>query len=94
MARELGAEVVLNYKEDPEWSKSIYKLTAKRGVDVVVDNIGQATWKDSLRAVARGGREMVISTQAQNVRSQRVWTRLGYRPILALTTVHAMLART
>jgi hypothetical protein len=37
---------------------------------------------------------MVISTQAQNVRSQRVWTHLGYRPILTLTTVHAMLAGT
>jgi NADPH:quinone reductase-like Zn-dependent oxidoreductase len=55
-SRELGADVVLNYREDPEWSKTIYRLTDKRGVDVVVDNVGQATWHDSLRAVARGGR--------------------------------------
>jgi NADPH:quinone reductase-like Zn-dependent oxidoreductase len=55
-SRELGADVVLNYHEDPEWSKTIYRLTDKRGVDVVVDNVGQATWHDSLRAVARGGR--------------------------------------
>jgi NADPH:quinone reductase-like Zn-dependent oxidoreductase len=55
-SRELGADAVLNYHEDPEWSKTIYRLTDKRGVDVVVDNVGQATWHDSLRAVARGGR--------------------------------------
>jgi NADPH:quinone reductase-like Zn-dependent oxidoreductase len=55
-ARDLGADVVLNYRDDPEWSKTLYRLTDKRGVDVVVDNIGQATWADSLRAVARGGR--------------------------------------
>ncbi len=59
-ARELGADVVLNYRDDPEWSKAIHKLTGKRGVDVVVDNVGQATWKDSLRAVARGGRILTV----------------------------------
>jgi NADPH:quinone reductase-like Zn-dependent oxidoreductase len=59
-ARELGADVVLNYLEDPEWSKTLYKLTAKRGVDVVVDNVGQATWNDSLRSVARGGRIVCV----------------------------------
>jgi NADPH:quinone reductase-like Zn-dependent oxidoreductase len=58
--RQLGADVVLNYRDDPEWSKTIYKLTGKRGVDVVVDNVGQATWNDSLRAVARGGRIVCV----------------------------------
>jgi NADPH:quinone reductase-like Zn-dependent oxidoreductase len=59
-ARELGADEVLNYLEDPEWSKSLYKLTAKRGVDVVVDDVGQATWNESLRSVARGGRIVCV----------------------------------
>ncbi len=59
-ARELGADVVLNYQDDPGWSKAIYKLTGKRGVDMVVDNVGQATWNDSLRAVARGGRVLTV----------------------------------
>jgi NADPH:quinone reductase-like Zn-dependent oxidoreductase len=31
-------------------------LTAKRGVDVVVDDVGEATWEDSLRCLAKGGR--------------------------------------
>jgi NADPH:quinone reductase-like Zn-dependent oxidoreductase len=59
-ARELGADVVLNYHDDPEWSRTIYRLTGKRGVDVVLDNVGQATWSDSLRAVARGGRILTV----------------------------------
>lgn len=59
-ARQLGADDAFNYVDDPGWFKAVYKLTGKRGVDVVVDNVGQATWKDSLRAVARGGRVLVV----------------------------------
>jgi len=59
-ARELGADVVLNYREDPVWSKTLYKMTKRRGVDVVVDNVGQATLTQSMRAVARGGRIVIV----------------------------------
>jgi NADPH:quinone reductase-like Zn-dependent oxidoreductase len=59
-ARELGADVVLNYREDPSWSKTLYKMTDQRGVDVVVDNVGQATLTQSMRAVARGGRIVIV----------------------------------
>ena len=56
----LGADVVLNYRENPQWSKTIYKMTNRRGVDVVVDNVGQATLHQSMRAVARGGRIVIV----------------------------------
>ncbi len=59
-ARELGADVVLNYREDPRWSKTLYKMTGRRGVDVVVDNVGQATLGQSMRTVARGGRIVIV----------------------------------
>jgi len=59
-ARDLGADVVLNYREEPQWSRSIYKRTGKQGVDVVVDNVGQATLPQSMRAVARGGRIVIV----------------------------------
>jgi NADPH:quinone reductase-like Zn-dependent oxidoreductase len=59
-ARDLGADVVLNYREEPQWSRSIYERTGKRGVDVVVDNVGQATLPQSMRAVARGGRIVIV----------------------------------
>lgn len=59
-ARDIGADVVLNYCEDQQWSKTIYKMTDKRGVDVVVDNVGEATLPQSMRAVARGGRIVIV----------------------------------
>ncbi|MBN1955987.1 MAG: zinc-binding dehydrogenase, partial [Anaerolineae bacterium] len=59
-ARELGADVALDYRQDPQWSKSLYKMTGRRGVDVVVDNVGQATLNQSMRAVARGGRIVIV----------------------------------
>jgi NADPH:quinone reductase-like Zn-dependent oxidoreductase len=32
------------------------RLTGRRGVDVVIEHVGQATWAKSLRSLARGGR--------------------------------------
>ena len=57
-ARELGADVAVNYKEMP-WSKAVWELTGKRGVDVVLDHVGEATFKDSLRTLRNGGRLVV-----------------------------------
>src|SRR5437016_5353450 len=54
-ARQLGADVLINYKTD-EFDKKIRELTNKRGVDVVVDYIGADTWVRSLRSARRGGR--------------------------------------
>lgn len=59
-AAELGADFVLNYREDPEWSRTLSKLTDRRGIDVVVDNVGQATFAQSIRALARGGRLVTV----------------------------------
>jgi NADPH:quinone reductase-like Zn-dependent oxidoreductase len=54
-ARGAGAELVVDYtKEDV--GKAIQKHTAKRGVDVVVDSVGEKTWMTSLKSVRRGGR--------------------------------------
>jgi len=59
LARELGADVVLD-RSQVDWGKEIFKLTSKRGVDVVVDNVGRATLNTSMLAVARGGRIVIV----------------------------------
>lgn len=59
-ARALGADIVIDRSHEPNWSKAVYAATGKRGVDVVVDNVGQATLPDSLRAVKRGGRILIV----------------------------------
>ncbi len=54
-ARECGADHVINY-EETSFKDEIRELTDGRGVDVVVDHIGPATWEDSQKALAKGGR--------------------------------------
>jgi NADPH:quinone reductase-like Zn-dependent oxidoreductase len=54
-ARELGADHTLNHRE-VEVGKAIRQQTGKRGVTVVIDNVGEATWTQSLIALGRGGR--------------------------------------
>ena len=54
-ASEAGAELVVDYTLE-DVAQAVRRHTAKRGVDVVVDTVGEATWLTSLRAVARGGR--------------------------------------
>lgn len=54
-ARELGADVTLNHTVT-DVAREVRALTGKRGVDVVVEHVGEATWDQSLRALARGGR--------------------------------------
>jgi NADPH:quinone reductase-like Zn-dependent oxidoreductase len=58
-ARELGADVTID-RSQTDWGKEIYRLTDKRGVDVVVDNVGRATLGTSMKAVVRGGRIVII----------------------------------
>jgi len=54
-ARRLGADVTLNYRTQ-KISQEVRAITNKRGVDVVVENVGAATWDESLRCLRRGGR--------------------------------------
>jgi NADPH:quinone reductase-like Zn-dependent oxidoreductase len=55
-ARGLGADIGINYKTNPQWAKAVFDATDKRGVDVVIENVGAATWKDSIRSLKGGGR--------------------------------------
>ena len=55
LARGLGAEHVINYT-NTDVGKEIRARTAKRGVDVVFDTVGEATWSQSLGALGKRGR--------------------------------------
>ena len=52
---EAGAELTIDYSKE-DVAKTIRAQTAKRGVDVVVDSVGEKTWMSSLLCVAKGGR--------------------------------------
>ncbi len=54
-AGELGAAETINYRET-DFADEVSRLTGKRGVDVVIEHVGQATWDGSVRSLAKGGR--------------------------------------
>lgn len=63
MAQELGADILIDRRE-VDWSRETYRLTGKQGVDVVVDNVGAATFQNSLRALKRGGRLLTVGNSS------------------------------
>ena len=54
-ARELGADDTVNYSND-DWPKEVKRLTERRGVDVVVEHTGAATWPGSIASLKNNGR--------------------------------------
>ena len=55
-ARALGADETLRHGEGIDVAQEIRSCTGKRGVDVVIDNVGAATWRESLGSLGRRGR--------------------------------------
>lgn len=54
-ARELGADVTINYTQ-AEWPKEVRRVTDRKGVDVVVEHTGAATWPGSISSLKNNGR--------------------------------------
>lgn len=59
-ARDLGADHVLNYRDQPEWGRAIANWTGGRGVDHVVEVGGPSTLAQSIAAVRVGGHISLI----------------------------------
>lgn len=58
-AKAIGADILIDRSQETDWSKSVFLATDKRGVDVVVDNVG-TTFMQSLRALRKGGRLLTV----------------------------------
>ena len=54
-ASELGADETINYTRD-DWPKEVRRLTDRKGVDVVVEHTGAATWPGSISSLKNNGR--------------------------------------
>src|SRR5438132_1429262 len=54
-AKQLGADHFINHKTQ-KIRDEVHRITNKRGVDVVFEHVGTATWDDSLASLAAGGR--------------------------------------
>ncbi|MHA2425981.1 MAG: zinc-binding dehydrogenase [Candidatus Thorarchaeota archaeon] len=55
-ARLLGADVLINHNTTPDYHKEIFSSTNRRGVDIVLDSVGAATWERSLKSLRKGGK--------------------------------------
>ena len=63
VAASLGADFLFDRSEEPNWSKTVHYMTGKRGVDVVVDNVG-STFSMSFRTARKGGRILTVGNTA------------------------------
>ena len=53
--RDLGADMVIDRLEE-DFSRAAWQATDRRGVDVVLDGVGESMWEGCVRALARDGR--------------------------------------
>ena len=55
--KDIGADYVINYIENADYSSYIFKeITKRNGLDVIVDSVGKSTFQNSLRLLKPGGR--------------------------------------
>jgi NADPH:quinone reductase-like Zn-dependent oxidoreductase len=59
LAESLGADYLIDRSKEEDWSKAVYNLSGKQGVDVVVDNVG-TTFPLSFRSAKKGGRILTV----------------------------------
>jgi NADPH:quinone reductase-like Zn-dependent oxidoreductase len=59
IARGLGADVTINRQEE-DWGQAVFKASMGHGVDMVVDNVGAATFFTSMRSLKKGGRLLTV----------------------------------
>jgi NADPH:quinone reductase-like Zn-dependent oxidoreductase len=57
-ARELGADVTVNH-ESGDVKATVIEATGRRGADVVVEHVGEATWRTSQDVASQRGRIVV-----------------------------------
>ncbi len=65
-ARQMGADVTINYK-DRNFSEVVLDVTEGRGVDVVLEHVGAATWEQSIASLAKNGRLVSCGVTTGNI---------------------------
>src|SRR5258706_164800 len=63
--KQVGADAVVDYVENPEWADAVRALTAGRGVDRVIEVGGPGTLAQSLKAVTFGGEIAIVGALAE-----------------------------
>ncbi len=72
LSHRLGAEWTVNHTQ-PNWSAEVRKITAKRGVDIVVEHLGGEFLKQAFHCLARGGTIVTCGATAGRELPMDVW---------------------
>lgn len=78
--KKMGAAAVINYKENPKWGKTIFKLTGG-GVDHVLDVGGGSTMRNSIEAVKIGGHISSIGILGNGRKGEITFPKLFFKHI-------------
>ena len=65
-ARQMGADLTINYTQT-DFSEAIHHATDGRGVDVVFEHVGAATWDQSVASLAKKGRLVSCGVTTGNI---------------------------
>lgn len=76
--KAMGAEAVINYKEDARWGRTIFKLTGS-GVDHVLDVGGGSTMMNSIEAAAMGGHITSIGILGNGRKGEVTWPKFFFK---------------
>ena len=79
-AGQIGADHTINYRAVEDVAQNVKDITSGRGVDIVIDTVGAATWPIDFSAVRRGGKIVLcgVTSDAQAVTNLRAlyWNQL------------------
>ena len=58
--KELGADLVIDYTETPDFSEAVKEFTGKKGVDVILDHVGAKYLAPNMNSLGYAGRLVII----------------------------------
>ena len=65
--RELGADHIIDYVQNPEFSRAVWTASGKKGVEVAINFTGGDTWIQTQRCMAVGGRILTCGSTAGHI---------------------------
>lgn len=58
--KDLGADLVINFRETPDFTEAVKEFTAKKGVDVILDHVGAKYLAPNMNSLGYKGRLVII----------------------------------
>lgn len=89
-AKALGADVLIDASREPI-ARRVLEATGGRGVDVVIENVGEAVWGEALKSLVRGGRIVTCGATSGDAPSADL-RRLFIRQLSVMGSTHGTFA--